>query len=701
MKMSQLEPLVESENNVYNRIIAALKMKTPVVYSKINHGFWERLVEIERMGHSYLETNRETAAIIDKQGARPSPYFVELGFVSELLEIFQNIPRESKNFIFSAGLSSWPNSEQIKGPSIELTSLLYKKIESLVPKNARNSEADGMEFKRAIINGTFKQFSNIIKNKSFIFVANKGLKCFPNFIGAKDCEFIEIDRSNARCDRYEILQKIEKAISVSNTDRRVLFQAGGSLTAWLIHNLHKSNPKTTLIDLGVAADICNPTLIFTKDFGKAYRTSILSSINSIHSGWIDKWIRELSHEDEKKGHNLYLLKSARTPFFIPSYKKAGVRISNEVLDAKVPINKPVSFIENKKIDYTRLDDYLSLTTKGSHTGDEGAVSRLLEQCLHAMLKLPENRKVVMCNSCSTGIQIAVGVHSINSSEQLSWVASAFGSKSSNIGLLENVNLLDCNATGYLDVTNLKRQQKRNFGGVLYSSVFGLNMSSWTSMREYCRTTNKKLIIDNALGLKDRPKTEPSPEEIEVVSCHQTNPWGVGEGGFLILDEKDEDLARSLIDFGAQKGRDISRYSQNARLSDLSSAAILGRLERTPHWAFYYRNQEQRIKRIIQRNVPSLTELPLMNLRQSPAMSLPFLANFDVRFGSLKNKHFHMGKLYSPLRSVRDSSNQNTTIDYPNANFLYNRIINIPTHPNMRHVDSEDISIVLNTIFSGQ
>ena len=47
---SRLEPELSKNDPVFDHLISALRVGQPIAYSKINHGFWERLVALERDG---------------------------------------------------------------------------------------------------------------------------------------------------------------------------------------------------------------------------------------------------------------------------------------------------------------------------------------------------------------------------------------------------------------------------------------------------------------------------------------------------------------------------------------------------------------------------------------------------------------------------------------------------------------------------
>ncbi len=692
-----LEPVDKTDNLIYDKILLSLKINKPIVYSKINHGFWEQLVDIERIGLSYLETNAELALKADTSTTRKPSYFVQSGFVAEILSILKNLPRDNPQYIFSANLYAFPKSNMVAGTPIKPSDIWQKKIDKYVPEYVHNKLADGLEFKRAIVNHSFKEFFDIITSDSFMLVGNHQLERFPEFIGARDYEYIKIHEREARKNRHELLEEIQSALTEYSHIKRVLFQAGGSFSAWLIHNLYKTFPEVSMIDAGTSLNICNPPILFKTHFGKSYRQKILDNIETIHPGWLRKLEHEYTERPNSKPTDFYEFRTAATSKFFKVFGAAEIPPRKTLFNPAVTIKSPLSFIENKTSDYERMKDFLSLSEKHNHHSNSGPVSRLLENCLEALLELPSNRKVIMCSSCTSGIHVAAGINAIKSGRQINWVTSAFGFMSSNIGPLSNIQIIDCDPSGFLNPDDLKIGLERPFGGVLYTNLFATNRRPWIAIRGFCSRRGKRLVVDNALGLLDRPKSDPMPGEIEVVSCHATKAWGVGEGGFMIIDAEDEEIARSLINFGVHTDQTYSKYATNAKISDLSCAAILERLERLPHWSHYYNRQARRIRRIIEHHVEGLTELPFFKQRKSPTTNLQFLAEKEIPIQKLENPHFVMRKYYRPLKQIDIGENESIDNKYPNAVSLYNRIINVPCHPYMRQVSSVDIANILGAL----
>ena len=649
----------DPDNPIFETIVSRLAADRPVIYSKINHGLWERLVWLEAQGHSLTGYDEPTAARMDIADDRhPSPHLFGGGFFSELRDVFRALPDRPDHYIFAAGTSAWPGSNAISGTPKKGRRQCEDVMSRLLPEGAVTEGADGLEIKAALVRGRFPALIDQLKGKRGLFIGNASLSGFAGFFGFDDCRFLEIDPVAARRDRHDIL---ESASTIVERDRIqwVCFQAGGNLTAWLIHTLHRRHPDVSLIDLGICASLCNPRQILSKHFGQVYRQPIVDTIRAL---------------------NPDALPSDSSDPLITGRQRFEPDQRSDLVDAKV------EFVENKTSDYARITELMAVSEAARRHANFGPVSRQLERWLERRLELPEDRAVVMCSSCTTGLHTAAGVHALRAGRALSWTASAFGFMSTNIGPWSGISLTDCDIRGQLP----EDAGQGTDDGLLYTHVFGRGLERWTAFRTICRDAGKALIVDNALGLLARPPGEAAPGEIEVVSCHQTKPWGVGEGGFMILDRRDADTARQLLNFGVKLGDEARPHASNGKISDLACAAILDRLERLDAWNTLYRLQKLRVRTIIAREVPGLRPLLRDDRPDNPAGSLPYLAKNTIPMEALDNPHFVMRKYYRPLENRQGDT-------FPNAEDIFDRIVCIPCHPDMRHVGEYALIAVLRGV----
>ena len=203
---------------------------------------------------------------------------------------------------------------------------------------------------------------------------------------------------------------------------------------------------------------------------------------------------------------------------------------------------------------------------------------------------------------------------------------------------------------------------------------------------------KYFFVDNAAGLLDRPRDKLSEIDIEIISCHQTKPWGSGEGGFIIANKNDEKDIRNFINFGANNFDNNKEFGLNAKISDLACAAILDRFERFNEWYYLYKLQERRIKFLIKNNNCDLILLKEKTIPKSPKSYIPFISKKNIKQDNLARAiKIVFRKYYQPLKAKKHK--------FKNAENLYKNILCIPCHKDMKNLTDkeilEDINLVLN------
>jgi dTDP-4-amino-4,6-dideoxygalactose transaminase len=337
---------------------------------------------------------------------------------------------------------------------------------------------------------------------------------------------------------------------------------------------------------------------------------------------------------------------------------------------------PVSFIEQKPPDFQQLADILRLSADTGIWTNFGPVSSLLESALAQHLNLSPAHAVVMCSSGTAALLSLIGLKEYRAQRRLRWVVSAFGFRASCLGPLAHARVLDCDATGILDLNTLRRLDPESWDGVVITNVFGLK----ADLRDYaafCRDLEKELIVDNAGLLEGFVRDDPHSTADEILSFHQTKPWGMGEGGCAVLPRSQAAEFRSLINGGDGLCSGARVWASNSKISDVSCALILQRLLQAPEWSCGYREQARRILQIALR--AGLQPLAPMDLSTLTPPHLPMLAPMPVAETGLVGAPFVMQKYYEPLGE-----------DCPAASAIYARIVNIPCHPDMALLTDEEI-----------
>lgn len=310
------------------------------------------------------------------------------------------------------------------------------------------------------------------------------------------------------------------------------------------------------------------------------------------------------------------------------------------------------------------------------------MSRLLEDMVASLTRRSEQRRVIAVCSGTAALHMACGMHAGEVDKpNFQWVTSAFNFFSAGVGPLAKTMVLDCNAQGGFDLDALRALPLESYDGVIYTNVFA-QYAQWDAVAEFCAKHGKRLVVDNATGLLDRPSAVVDPgSPIEIISAHHTKPWGVGEGGFIICDAADEPVLRRLANFAAPLTHHAAFAASNYKISDLSAAAIIDRLERMPVWAPLYTEQEHRMHALMEETGMGIVPFTGSTAPLSPRAHTPFLCPAPVDATSSIGP-VTLRKYYRPLPSPMPT---------PNADNLFARIFSLSNAPEMQQASNEHIA----------
>ena len=347
-----------------------------------------------------------------------------------------------------------------------------------------------------------------------------------------------------------------------------------------------------------------------------------------------------------------------------------------------PVAAPVPFIENKIYDFRRLSDLLSLSISQNHHANGGPVSRLLETLVAYLTRQPDQRRVIAVSSGTTALHMACGLHGLKAQNpDFRWVTSAFNFFSARVGPLSGAMVIDCDPHGGFDLDALRALPPDSYDGVIYTNVFAQH-SDWEEVAAFCAHHGKSLVVDNATGLLDRPQEALRPGSlIEIISAHHTKPWGVGEGGFLLCDAEDEATLRQLANFASLLPDEVAFAASNYKISDLSAAAIIDRLERMPSWVPHYVAQQDRMHALMT-DVDAADIKPFLGstIPLSPRAHTPFLCPVPVDAPRVAGS-VTLRKYYRPLPALEPT---------PNAEDLFARIFSLSNAPEMQLASDDEI-----------
>lgn len=363
---------------------------------------------------------------------------------------------------------------------------------------------------------------------------------------------------------------------------------------------------------------------------------------------------------------------------------------NEMLEQALAISprraaRPIAFIEQKLPDFGQIAKILRLSADSGFWTNFGPVSSLLESSIQHYLKLPPSRAVVMCSSGTAALLALIALKEHRVGRSLRWVVSAYGFRSTCLGPLANAAVLDCDEEGLLDLETLAGLDPDIWDGAVVTNVFGLR----SELRDYvnfCQDLGKELIVDNAGLLLGFSREDPRWSVDEILSFHQTKPWGMGEGGCAIVTKEHAPILRQFMNCGEGLDQHARAKAVNSKISDFSCALILQRLLRASEWSSAYQAQARRILAIACQ--AGLLPLAPLDFSIATPPHLPVLAPCPIAETSLANHNFVIRKYYKPLTDLSR-----------NARMIYQHIVNIPCHPDMEALCDEEIGRCLENIVS--
>ena len=332
----------------------------------------------------------------------------------------------------------------------------------------------------------------------------------------------------------------------------------------------------------------------------------------------------------------------------------------------------VAFVENKDFDPQRIAALLEACRDVNQWANRGPLYRRLADAYAAHLNLDESRTVTPCANAGLALEALARLQQQIHGRKLRWVASAFSFKNVGRGHFADAEIVDCDAMGVLDLAALTGLDPESYDGILLVNPQGL-MTGFDAILDFATRAGKTVLIDNAAGLNHAVPDWPW----QVFSLHHTKPYGFGEGGLALTPAEHAEDLYALFDYG-DVPVEPGLWLNNAKLSDVSCAFHLDRLERVSDWAPRYGEQRDRVVKI----AAGLGLRPLaLGPDTPPTTSVPFLAPRPISRDVLHSapRRMTMAKYYDPLRPC------------PIACELFEHLLNVPTHPDMARLSDRQIA----------
>lgn len=652
-------------------VLKALEQEESFSVIKLCHGFWENCVRIERRLKQYgLEEPLELSDledIVDELPIRwPASLFLD---TIPYLRSAHRYP----NVLTLISHEGWSEGFRIEGtPFLGLentTRQVAKYVSSRAPLY------DGLFWKNSIQDGSFSSFIDALKSRPVVIVGPTFTKNFADFSGLQNSVFVEVHAQKAAWNRHETVASVSEHVKKLGSAGTVcLIEAGSLNSTWMVYELANRFPKSYFLSLGQALNICSWEHIKKTNWYAVHHGSINQTIVTINRSWAaQESAKALVNFDSEftENQSLNIRLKNQHPTLVDI-------VQNKSEKPQRPGKTPIPFIENKAIDESLLGQILQTSKNQNHWANFGPAVEMLEDAVHRLLELPGNRRVVSCKSATDALMALVGMHENNAGRKLNWVVSAFGFFSTRLGLLASAKVLDCDPNGIISLPELKMLNPQQWDGVIITNPFSLaeNMSP---IIEFARSMGKIVIVDNAAAMFSCERHHSEYPE-EIISFHQTKPWGMGEGGCAIVKTEAAPIIRSLTNFGVGLSDSAAKYAQSSKMSDFDAALILQRLVDLPNWQPLYKLQKRRIMSVA-------SPLGLDLLKPAPleflSAHVPLLSSRVVDKKELENPHLILRKYYKPLAT-----------GLKNAQSIYDRIVCVPCHPDVANCPTKDLGQLL-------
>lgn len=348
----------------------------------------------------------------------------------------------------------------------------------------------------------------------------------------------------------------------------------------------------------------------------------------------------------------------------------------------------IEFVADKSalLDMRQVERHLAESARLNRFTNGGPSVARLEDQLRALLEIPDDKAVVATCSGTAALH-AVGAAIIAERGPTRFATQAFTFPCNAQQVYADAAVVDVDANGALDLELLPPDVE----AILVTNCFGhvVDIDRYEAWR---RTTRKILVFDDAATPATRyhGRNALTFGDAAVVSLHHTKPIGFGEGGVAIVDRRWEEAVRRSINFGSLPGVWDAilapPYCSNFKMSDVAAAFILAFLDtfvdtRRRHEALWstFAHMLNALGKV--RLFPHYGEVPFTNC-------LPVLLPRPVDIAVFERAGIAARKYYRPLRPA------------PRAQALYEQIVCLPLHRNVRETDLERYLDILGTCTIG-
>lgn len=311
--------------------------------------------------------------------------------------------------------------------------------------------------------------------------------------------------------------------------------------------------------------------------------------------------------------------------------------------------------------------------------NRGPLYREMQAAFASFMALRADVQLTPVANGGIALEAMARLHQRQLGRPLRWVGCSYGFRNLGRGYFSDIVFVDCDERGLLDLDALRLLDPASYDGVIVTNPLGL-YSDFSAYFDFARERQVPLLLDNAAGIAKSMPDWPW----QAFSLHHTKPFGMGEGGMALTPADHAEALYELIDYSDLTGAPDD-WMTNGKLSDLSCAFILDRLERADEWMAQYAVQRERITALARMaGLRPLAEAP----STAPLMSVAFLCEAPLPVSALAAmEHVPAAKYYEPLCETK------------NARQVYDHVICLSAHAEMARVSDTQISADLDRLMS--
>lgn len=338
----------------------------------------------------------------------------------------------------------------------------------------------------------------------------------------------------------------------------------------------------------------------------------------------------------------------------------------------------INWVARKDINKDLVNDLLEKCIESRHFTNFGKNVLMLEDYLHKVLKIDDDKKVLMVCNGACAINALVATLFDVYKKELRFAVQAFTFPCSKQLLLKDSIVMDIDENMGPSIKMLE-ERKNDYDAVLITNCFGccVDINKYV---DFCKDNNKILICDNAAS----PYTFYKGKNISnygigsVISLHHTKPIGFGEGGAIIINKEYYDVAKKMINFGYSNNNryNYDIYASNYKMSEINAIYIyqwLLNLDKIINkYNMLYQYFISKYKGNIYKSYSDDIFIPA---------TIPVILNKDLKY--FHEKGIDAKKYYYPL------------IDCVNAKNIFDHIICFPINLDMTIDDIDYIIDIIN------